>query len=339
MKLLSQFFLLLILFFSCKREEVNFLGPAYVSAPKGFHVTSFVASTLNVDFSTGTVVFEANFSHSVTWILTITGQQSGAVKEFKGISDGFTNLLWTGSHDGVAFFRNGEVVNALLSFYGTSYTSALTVSINRVADYTTCGLFPRYADFETPSRVKTPNWSRFDVAEQGVDSMAVDYNGNIVPSVQGKCYYYMRGLGQQSVFVDGIQYIGALTPALPKDADNVWVNVYIYGTGNTNTAVDLEYQEADFDGSSAGYSGTDDDAFVAHVNVNHKGWKLFSFRYSSLVPSANADFGGSGNKIHEPDRLKSFDIILLKKSDPNSPVEVYFDYPIITVGGPFKPCK
>ncbi len=83
----------------------------------------------------------------------------------------------------------------------------------------------------------------------------------------------------------------------------------------------------------------DDDAFVAKITLNHKGWKLFSFKYSSLLPSINAAFGGSGNKIMEPNRVTILNLVLTKKSDPDSPVELYFDHPIFTVGGPFDPSK
>ncbi len=339
MKSIFKFSIILVLLLSCKRAKEPFLGPSYISAPSDFSVTSFTGTPNPVNFLTNSVAFNATFSNSVSWTLTITGQTSGAFHKLKGISNGFTDLVWTGNHDGVVFFRKGENAVATLSFFGTSYTSSISIAITQVPDYTTCGTFALYGDFESPVNVTFPNWAKFNVSEQGVDSMAVDFNGNIVPSVQGKNYFYIRGLGTQQVFVDGIQYIGSITPVLPSDPTTVWVNMFIYGTGNPNTAVELEYQESDIDGTSNGYSGTDDDAFVAKIDVNHVGWKLFSFQYSKLVPSLNADFGGSGNKIHEPNRLRSFDLILLKKSNPDAPVEVYFDYPIITVGGPFKPCK
>ncbi len=346
MKTILKYSIVWIALFSCHREKVDFLGPGYIFAPEGFHVTSFTANSSSVNFTSSSAVFSAAFTHPVSWILTITGTQSGAVHEIRGISSGLDNVEWKGTHDQATFFRTGETVTATLSFYGTSLSSSLPITIAAAPNYTTCGTFARYGDFETPSLITPMNgWHAFNSpvpipnVEQGIDSVAVDYTGKPVPSVQGKRYYYIKGKGNQQVFVSGVQYTGPLTPVLPADPDQVWVNMYIYGTGDANTGVELEYQEADFDGTSPGYQGTDDDAFVAKITLDHKGWKLFSFQYSKLTPSLNADFGGSGNKIHEPDRLRSFDLILLKSSKPDSPVEVYFDYPIITVGGPFKPCK
>jgi hypothetical protein len=330
---------LLLVLFSCKREEVNFLGPAYISAPEGFAVTSFAATPSSVDFSSSFVEFNATFTHTVSWILTIKGQKSGALHEIRGMSNGLDNVPWRGTHDELAFFRRGETVTATLSFFGTSLTAATDIYISVAPDFSACGTFPKDGDFEDAPKITFPNWARFNVAEQGVDSMAVDFNGNIVPSIQGNNYYYIRGLGSQPVFVDGIQYIGLLSPALPADPDNVWANIYLYGTGDPNTLVNFELQEEDFDGTSPGYTGTDDDGFVATINAGHVGWKLFSFKYSSLLPSGAKDFGGSGNKIHEPHNLKFLVVVLLKANNPDKPVEIYFDYPIITVGGPFKPCK
>jgi hypothetical protein len=339
MKQLLKFSLILIIMFACKRDHVDYVGPAYISAPAGFGITSFTGNPLSVDFTVDSVSFDAVFTHPVSWKLTIVGKKSGAVHEIKGTSKSFTNLIWTGKHDGVTFFRKGEKAVATLSFFGTELTGKVIINILEVPDYRTCGKFPIAGDFESDVLIDFPNWARFNVAEQGVDSMAIDYNGNLVPSVQGEKYYYIKGLGSQPVFVDGIQYVGSILPVLPATPDNIWVNIFIYGTGDPNCSVDLEYQEADADGTALGYSGTDDDAFVAHITVSHKGWKLFSFKYSDLVPSANLPFGGNGNHIHEPETLQSWDLVLLKKTDPNSPIEVYFDFPIITVGGPFKPCK
>lgn len=340
MKSILKFSILLIVLLGCQREKPEYLGPAQIYAPAGFNASNFTATPTSIDFTTGTVTFNADFTSSVTWIITIKGKSSGAVCELRGIASSLNNAIWKGQHDGIIFFKTGEMATATLSFYGTSQTLSVDIEIVKAANFSGCGTFPRNADMEDTAQLHFPYWARFNSpgAEQGTADNAIDYKGNVVPPVQGKFYYYIKGLGNQQVFVDGIQYIGPLTPVLPADADKVWINMFIYGTGDANCSVDLEYQENDLDGVQPGYQGWDDDAFVAHITLDHKGWKLFSFQYSKLTPSANAEFGGSGNHIHEPNRLSSFDLVLLKKSNPNSPVEVYFDYPIITVGGPFKPC-
>ncbi len=350
MKQLFKFSIVMMVLLACHRDSVNFIGPAYISAPDGFAVTSFTSSTTSIDFTAGTVNFNAAFTSKVSWILTIKGQQSGAVHVVTGIANGFSNIVWTGKNDEVTLFRSGETAIATLSFYGTSLAPSIAITILVAPDYTTYGSYAKYGDFETPSQViptppnhYSPYFASFNFPtpipneSQGIDSMAIDYHGNPVPSVQGRKYYYIKGLGNQSVFVSGLQYIGGITPSLPPDPNNVWVNLYIYGTGDPNAMVTLDYQETDGTGNPYQYEPAKDDAYVATITLSHKGWKLFSFKYSDLPASTDPNFGGSGNKIHEPNLLVSYDLVLLKGSNPNSPVEVYFDYPIITVGGPFKP--
>ena len=353
MKLLCKFSVLLMILSACQREKVDVLGPAYISAPEGFTVTTFAASHQAVDFSLDSVKFNAVFTNTVSWTLIVVGQQSGAVYETKGISNGLSDAVWKGTHSSVCFFRKGENAIATLSFYGTAYTSSITITVAKTRDFSTYGQFPITGDFETPSKIEpkigppavySPYWAAFNFPNpipnvaQGVDSMAIDYNGNPIPPVEGTRYYYIKGKGNQQVFVSGMQYYGALVPTLPATPDNIWVNIYLWGTGDANTGVEIEYQEDD-KYTGPGYDGKKDDAFTAKLTLDHKGWKLFSFKYSDLAPSLNADFGGSGNKIHEPNRLKSFDLVVVKKNNPDSPIEVYFDYPIITVGGPFNPSK
>ncbi len=350
MKALFKFSVLLILLAGCKRDKVDFIGPAYISAPSGFEVMSFTSSLSSVDFTVDSVFLNATFSHEVTWKLTITGKKSGAVEEISGTSKGFSNLKWNGCHTGVYFFKTDENAIATLSFFGTDLKPSLNINILAERDFSTYGQFPFFGDFENEAGIQQNSiWYAFSNpitpipnVKQGVDSIAIDYNGNLVPTVQGKNYYFIKGKGDQPAFVSGIRYDKAqklISPVLTATPDNIWVNVYIYGTGDANASVEIEYQEAHMNGPVPVYDQEIDDAFVAYVTLSHKGWKLFSFKYSDLTPSLNAKFGGSGNKIHEPQLLKAFDLILVKKSNPDSPVELYFDYPIITVGGPFNPSK
>lgn len=321
---------------SCSRKDPDYIGPARAYAPSDFVVEEFTASKPSADFTVEDIVFNAKFSHSVSWVFTIEGKISGAKRVFTGLSDHLTDVIWNGGHNDVIFFREGEPVAATLSFFGSKFTSTIDLTVTKKRDFSTYGTVALFGDFETPLKVAQPNWAAFNVGEQGVDSVAVDYKGKKIKAIEGKNYYYIKGLGEQSVFVDGIQYIGRLRPKLPADANEVWFNIYLYGTGDANTKIDIELQESDKDGGLGGYQGTDDDAFVKSITLDHKGWKLFSFKYSDTTPSANLEFGGSGNHIHESDRLMSWGLILLKQSNPDSPVEVYFDYPIITVGAPFN---
>jgi len=365
MKSILKYSILLLVMFACHRDKVDYLGPAYVSAPADFAVTNFTVTPASVNLATvtGKATFNATFSSTVSWILTIKGNQSGAVKKFTGLSNGLTNLTWNGVHDDLFFFRKGEDATATLSFYGNTLSPSVSFHIINVPNFKGFGgkgFFTNFGDFETPTQiVPTGHWHAFNVGgstgdsiivhnvTQGVDSAQIDYQGNKVPAVQGYYYYYIKGLGDQNNYVSGIQggengldFSPQInTTTVPSDPTRVWVNVYLYGTGDPNALVYLEYNETDFDGTSPGFTPTDDDKWVSIVPLTHKGWKLFSFRYSDLSISTIIADGDNGNHIKEPNRLQFFDFTLVKKTNPKSPVEMYFDYPIITVDGPFVPKK
>lgn len=327
---------------SCSREEVDYIGPAVISAPENFAVDSFTGTKTTVDFTNETVAFNAKFSDKVSWILTLEGQESGAIKEFQGISSSIDNLVWNGGHSGAYFFKEGEEVNAKLTFFGTLIEPETKLTVSKVTDLVTLnnGSLLKAGDFELPDTNK--EWYSFEGipnVESGRATNAIDYSGNKVPAVQGDYYFFIKGLGDpgQAEFVSGAENSGLIRPKISENADEIWFNVYVYGSGDANMKLDIEMHEDDL-GTIKGYFGKQDDSYVASIVLDHKGWKLFSFKYSDLKVSANADFGGSGNKIYEPHRIKAVAFILLKNSNI-SPVEVYFDYPIFTVGGPFDPSK
>lgn len=326
---------------SCKREDAEYLGPAVVYAPADFNVADFTVSDTIANFTNGDILFNASFSSFVSWELTVVGLESKAIKSFQGKSDNITDLAWNGGNDGVFFFREGEAVSAKLIFYGTLLMPKIDLVVDKAADLSVQGSLLKAGDFEL--RDSTSLWYSFEGipnVESKRDSIAKDYSGKRVNAVQGKSYFSIRGMGDpaQTAFVTGVEYAGLIRPKLTENAEEVWFNVYVYGSGDANMRLDIEMHEDDIN-TLRGYNGKMDDSFVGTVIMSHKGWKLFSFKYSDLPASVNADFGGSGNKIYEPHRIAAVAFILLKATDPTSPVEVYFDYPIFTVGGPFDPSK
>jgi hypothetical protein len=360
MKRLFKFSLVIVLalvavVIACNRKNPELIGPSYIAAPEDLAITAFTTSAIpptGVDFVFAKVTFNASFSANVTWFLTIVGQQSGAVYQVSGTGNGFTNIIWGGSHTSLFFFHTGETATATLSFMGSSLTSSKDILIKRQASFNTCGTYPKNADFETPVQVLPPsgNWASFNYpagtivnVEQGITGIdstkfSGDRFGNKIPAVQGRNFYYIRGFGDSPSFVSGLMYLsGAATPITSADPNNVWFNVYIYGSGDLNAGLDMEFHEADF--LHVGYDAKVDDSWIYHLELKHTGWKLFSFKYADLTISTNPDLGGHGNKIMEPNRFRQVAFVLLKKLNPNAPVEVFIDYPIFTYGAPFKPCK
>lgn len=354
--------LVLVVVIACTRKNPEFIGPSYVDAPEGLLATFSTAAPvplLGVDFGLNQKVnFNASFSASagpatVTWFLTIVGPQSGAIYQVSGTGSSFNNIQWGGSHTGLFFFHTGETATATLSFMGSPLKESLNVLIKRQASFNSCGTYPKNADFETPNQVLPPsgNWASFNYPAgtivnvrqgiTGIDStnFRLDRLGNLITAVQGRNYYYMGGFGDSPSFVTGLEYLSmASTPITSADPNNVWFNVYVYGSGDINAGLDIEFHEADLPGDG-GYTGKIDDSWIYHLELKHTGWKLLSFKYADLAISTNPDLGGHGNKIMESNRLREVAFVLLKKLKPNAPVEVFIDYPIFTYGAPFKPCK
>ncbi len=339
-----------MIFLSCDREKLDFIGPSTISPTDGFEVQSFTASNDSVDLENNTLLINASFNQAVTWTITITGQTSGATWSRTGLSSDITNLTWYGGHSGIQFFRTGENVTITVSFMASTIQSNLTVYIEQAHEFDELGLLPTYANFEgiDESAMVHPYWvifppiSGYDV-EQGLGSAVVSYSGEVVRPNQGDQYFYMRGLGSASDpgFVSGTQcYIAdAGYPSLPSDADEVWINVYVWGSGNPNARLDMELQEDDTLSVLPSYKGWDDDNYIATMRLNHYGWKLFSFKYADLETNIYENLGDKGNKKHEPHRLQNLVFILIKDQDQTMVSEAYFDYPIFTVGGPLNTDK
>jgi len=357
---------------ACSRQNPSYIGPAYIAAPDGFSTSALKPNKTSVNFPVP-VNYNATFTSTVSWILTITGQTSGAVHVIEGTSANLSNVAWSGGMDGVEFFQTGEVAVATLSFYGTSLTTSASVTITGAANYAYCGYFAPSAGFNTPSgnipnngwnffnkspNPKLPGGSPFNTflttivnVKQGVavsggtgdNALQSDRNGNLVVAPEGAGYYYIKGLGDQSAYVSGVgfgtympQAIGMYTSLASYSPSDIWVNVYLYGSGDANAKAQLEFQESA--GPLIAPNPVNDNYWEAYVTLNHKGWKLFSFKYSDLTVSTIKLNGGNGDGIQNPGKLWGFDVTLQKVSNPNSPVELFMDYPIITIGGPFKPC-
>lgn len=338
-----------MLLYSCKKRNLDDIkGPSIIAAPDGFEVLSFSVSNHNPDFAQeDTANFNASFSDPVSWILTIEGQASGAKKEYRSVGDGITGskARWQGRHDEAHFFRAGEKAVATLSFFGTSTTWSDTLTIEGTRNYKSYGFFPEGADFEDPDAISYPEWAAFDQesAEQGVGRTQRTLDGKLVTAVQGERYYYMRDQPlKDAQFIDGIR-IDSLEssnfPSIPSNPEEVWVNIYVYGTGNDNVQFNFEFHEADADDPEPGHQQPSDDSYIANISGDHTGWQLFSFKYSNLSASGAAEYGGSGNGVHEPHRIERIQFGLLKSNDNSERVEVFFDFPIITIGGPFDPTQ
>lgn len=335
----SGIVLISILFMGVKCQRPETIGPKYIIAPIGFNVNSFSKGNPTVNFTTAKDTFYATFTHPVSWTITLRGLKSNAEKRITGTSqviDGSNpSWLWDGGHDGLYFFKETEKIEAVISFLGTDLVKRDTLSIS-------LGGSKIFKDVLVGNLETLPaGWISFSDPGEAVAAA----NGKIgfkdttggFPIVQGRRAFELRGTDlNNSYFIAGMRKDNVGSAAFPDDPSEVYLNVFIYGEGNPNAKMNFGAQEDDdLNGS---HNPTNEDEFQVQVNLDHVGWKLFSYKYSDLAPAVSITNGGSGPKNHNPKKIKGITFALIS-SPPGNNIGMIIDFPIITYGGPFDPNK
>jgi len=137
--------------------------------------------------------------------------------------------------------------------------------------------------------------------------------------------------GTSGNYPGGIPHDKMPTNAHP---DSLWLNIYIYGTGDVTSQFHWNIEEDD-NGDHVHYD-TSEDVYTYDFTTNHTGWKLFSVPYSDFVTAASPKNGGKGNHIQQPQQITAFGMQVLS-SPPGQTCKVIVDYPTITLGRPYNP--
>lgn len=335
--------------FSCKRSSdgKDFLGEKVVPARDGFYVLmdQFTASPASVNFATTSVDLIAVFSDEVTWTLTLRGVQSGAIKKITKTS-ALLDEEWDGGSSNVFFFRTGEKAIAELSFMGTDLVLKDTVTIGT----------PKIYDGKTFNGIKMTVIDDFDAVnrvamtqvEKDLNDAQVVMSTDTTVKVQELNGYLMSGIDvSKNGWCGGISHSNMMAIKLKNkcplvtDPEQLYVNLYIYGTGHPNSAVRVRLYEVDeevnFNNASYVYQRGSNDAWEVTINVNWIGWKCISKKYGTFTVSKEPTAGGSGNKVKQPHRITGADIALLSLPDAGASPSVYMDYLVFSEGGVFIP--
>lgn len=340
----------------CKKSDTVRPNYELVSDKAGFTIQSFSVSNATADFTASpTFPFNGVLSQSATWFIDLKGMSSGAQKRLSGTSNIIdnNNSAWNGGHDGLYFFRKGEKIAATLSVLGSDQTKADTFTLNQprlfgingnllVGDFEANASWPDWIGGipgfykEDPPKPQDKDLAGILVAEGFADPV---YPNIAFKPVQGTKSYRMAGLDDNgSYFVVGNRREKLDFASLPADPSQVYFNIYIFGYGDPNSKLNFGAQEDDNDGTIGVHTPADDDEFQIQISLNHVGWKLLSIKYSDMLPAPDPKNGGSGNRIHEPQRIIGVTFGLISSPARNY-VAATMDYPIITVGGPFDPSK
>lgn len=353
-----------VVLYSCTRKKVDYLGPEYLSAPSNISATGLTVST-PVDFTIEKCTLSVTFNARVSYKVTYTGASSGATRSYDGVAS-FVDAsspggLWDGSHDGINFFRSGETVNVKISFFRSTYSESSSTTITTQRNYldisnpNIIGLLPSNG-YETGLGTFPSQFTFLSIP--GCTSGLAVVNSTL-GAPEGLNCFQLEGKSCQAdgYFIGGIQHrkTGFFLPATWTDPSQIYFNLYVYGEGNKNGRLSLEFHEADLSNDATKpkqecgppptninvgeHDRCTDDAWVVQIPIDHVGWKLISVKYSDMTANASITNGGSGNKIKEPGRVHRIQMGLLSLPTPSQYIKSYMDFPTVTYGAPFDPSK
>ena len=326
------------------------------------------------DFSNSNTVFYFNaaFNSSVTWAITINDITSGAIKTLTGSSQiiNQANATWDGSHDGLLFFNAGDDVTATLSILGsnTTYASAFTINTAKVPQTSALvgntiildGMNDMTAIYGAKS---WPSWVAGVGGAYPNNPPDNVYSGQVIPTagfaltgalanfkpIEGSGSFRLYGQDDDfGYFICGIKrqtdwFIGnGQSPASPKvesfpaSPQDLYINVYVYGTGDFNSQLNLTVEEDD--NGDHHNNPLNEDIYQYTLLTSHSGWKLFTIPYSDFIVAASPQNGGNGNHRQETKLITAFGFNL-NSSPPGQTCQVIFDLPSLSVGNPFNPSQ
>jgi len=341
--------LLLLALAGCKKEELDYVGPAVRPASENFAVNggSFTASNASPIFPLAPIYFKAGFNETVSWKVVIKGHLSGAEKTFIGVSDTINNknTLWNGDSENQYFFRKSETCTVTLMIDGHTPTYSLTVKILTVKKYDLMvqnGIHYTLIDDFDKRGIAMASVSKDQFDNQL--TMALDTN----VKCQEKFAFYMAGHDKNmNSWCGGINHTnlteihtGGKTPST-SDASELYINFSVYGTGAANTSLEIKIYEIDADSNLAKplytYDQLTNDAWIVQIPVNWVGWKRVSLNYADFIPAKYPTSGGNGNHIRQPNHISGMGISLLAMPEPGATVSTYIDMVYFTEYGPFLP--
>lgn len=287
----------------------------------------------NADFSNNEIMqFSAEVSLQTDWRLTLTGQQSGAVKIREGNGQ-LINVIWNGSTTELPVFQQ-EPVQAVLNFPGHPDTLSTLVTVGGpksndgivVANFNNGQLHPAWETFFQAGVIFAP--------------------ANDHATGEGDYYLSMNGTVNWDWLIGQVEFPAiALHPPgpnvpphypLPPTPNGLFFNAMVYGDATRpNSLLKFEFREDDdFNGT---YESNSEDRYDYEIPVDWDGWRLISIPYGSLSTPTDPQWGGAnGNKLHNSNRIVSVRVLLL--SDPSAGEALAdIDYLIWTLNGPLTP--
>jgi hypothetical protein len=335
-KIVVALVLWLCLAVSCKRTN-DALGPETVLASQNFKVLDSLKTTnLKTKTNADSVVFRANFSERVTWVIDITSKISSAKFSVTGL-DSVIDIVWEGNSESTFQFKKGEIVSAVISVFGSDYKDTIDITLLGSKP-------PRVAllisDYDGGSDIEKGNWwNTFKPKE--LIGFSDRYNQIQVP--QGKNCLHMEGI---DVGPDGFlgltghngafDYKSFVADSLPNDPSRLFVNFYLQG--NRGSSVEIRMiqtvpkEKIEFIGKDTIRSfplSLDGDDFSYFVDINWDGWRLISVPYSDF----NRTGGTNDRPVKKPSDITRTKVVLRAVVNGEKAM-INLDYLALTVDKP-----
>ncbi len=317
---------------SCEHDE-ELEGPNLIDRFGPFtNLVSLTASRDSVDFANGeNVQFTAEFNKNVSWIITITGDESGAVQRIEGLS-AVVEATWNGRVTELPFFKTEPCSVTLTVPEEGDFTDSTSVVVKSGR------IYPGYllADFEQadPANVIVRNF------EFELDN--VSGRSTLVPAVQGDFSLLLQGTdgSNPNFFVGLVEISSAITGTTYLEPpttvpSSLYFNFFLYNDGRPHGICVIQFA---FDSND---NGVFDDGIDATFQVpgdfplNFTGIRKFSH------PMTDVKTGGeNGTSITQAQLQKIVAVRVLLISNMNDqpspplPVQFGIDYMIFTQGAP-----
>jgi len=336
MKKIIALLTLIVCFGSCKKQDeigpdINAIyGPVTITQP-------FSVSATTVDFSMGSkLYFNASFQNDASWVITIKGTNSNAIKTIHGVGKtiNVSNSIWDGSADSPPSFSL-ETVTATLTFKYTPevFTSdPVTISGKFISGSSTDVLVTDFlvSKVQNYGAVAIPPtmWpSDFPVTTNTITTYGLP-DGNAYETMGPNAAW--QGAGSPYIDVisitpyNSIVNYGTYYP-LYSDPSKVYFNIMVYNTG-TPTWLSIAFSE---------------EGIVSRkidIKPNWTGWKLVSLRYSDLVAiTADAALNVQPQKITGIQIILLSNLLVTSPALTTTPVSAAFDHIIFTHNTPYQP--
>ena len=327
---------------SCEREK-GYEGPSLIDQFGDFSVIdSLQVTNTNVAFAAGeTSVFNAEFSKSVNWELTITGAVSGAQKVMSGYSRLLDedNATWDGSTTKLPMFKSEECsVNLQVSYKEIVADSVISVtdSIISLADLAVTSTKENdgflISDFET-----SPNalWDLFlQGGQMNVSSTGASPQGNSFYDMKGTCSWdWLIGLAT----IPGSAYGEGTNFDLSDNPDQVYFNVLLNFPQDVQNPPIVLFNFREDDNQDGEFTVGQEDVYSIEIKDLDPGWQLVSVKYSDLQTLADGlPVSPVGNAVKESNKINHIEVLFLAPQG-NGFSQAYMDYMIFTEDQPLNP--